>query len=71
MKIAKINYPVKVAIWIPDKLPKFKYGCKTRTQILRNAMKIVYYNAAHMPADFIVECIERDADGNERWEVGS
>jgi hypothetical protein len=70
MKITIVKYPKTFSFETDKKLPRFKYGCDTRTSIVQDELSKIRYKAPHAPEDFIVESIDETPDG-EIWEFGS
>lgn len=70
IKIQINDYPCTFSFNIDNCLPKFKYGCKIRTKLVRMLLKYQYYAVHHTPDDFIVEDVIKIKDG-EIWILGS
>lgn len=72
MKVVVIGYPVFLKFSVRNKLPEFKYNCRTRTAILRRQLKAKQseFKSHHAISDFIVEAAIA-LDGKEHWYVGS
>lgn len=65
------GYPFDLAFKTKKALPPFKYGCRVRTALAHKALaKDQREISCHLPADFIVEQIEKTSVG-EVWHLGS
>lgn len=75
-KVLVMEYPATFQFQTAAKLPRFKYGCKKRTSIVRQQLRMVKYDVWHHEDDFIVESITRKKVRNkniieETWELGT
>ena len=68
--IVVLEYPNTFVFETDKPLPEFKYGCPTRTKILREELRSIKYSAPHAIEDFIVEKIEK-RKSHEVWIIGS
>lgn len=68
-----INYPVKIMFVVGSrKLPRFKYGCKTRGKILIKILHSLENEGiilSHSVDSYIVEDVRSTSYG-EQWDIG-
>lgn len=70
MRIWIREYPLDVAFETKAKFPKFKYGCKKRTQIAVKRLSKLAFDAPHEPTDFVVAQVVK-VPGGEVWLLDS
>ena len=71
MRIIINEYPCTFSFDTEENLPKFKYGCRTRTKIVRQQIiRQQIETPFHEPSDYCVEEIF-PFNGGEIWELGS
>lgn len=72
IKVTVKNYPATFDFPACLPLPPFEYGCKVRTRLVQEAMRIQRIESRnHLYTDYLVEQIETLPDGSEVWHLGS
>lgn len=75
----EIDYPINAVLRTKKKLPKFKYGCPVRTEILhiylwnqcKNKLRKKKIQKNHMIGDYIVESVVKKQGVEVAWIIGS
>ena len=71
MRIIVTDYPATFSFHIEGELPKFKFDCPTRTEIVQQQIKEQKIETPyHEPEHYMVEDIIPFEDG-EIWELGT
>jgi len=66
------GYPCSFGFETNAVLPKFEYGCPTRTELVQSAMRKQNINSPyHHYDDYIVEIVQCLGNGDELWRLGS
>jgi hypothetical protein len=71
MRIIVTDYPATFSFHIEGELPKFKFDCPTRTEIVQQQIREQQIETPyHEPEHYMVEEIISFEDG-EIWELGT
>jgi hypothetical protein len=74
MLVTVVDYPTTFSFECLEKLPgpRCISGLNRRTDIVRQHLAAIHYDAPHMPEDFVVEKVQTQKNGSlEFWHLGS